>query len=63
MSRKSGSSEEGSEESDSSDKESSNLLDALSATTALKKEVSIEVNEEIRREEKIKDVIDHSKEI
>jgi hypothetical protein len=39
---------------ESQDKKSeSNLLDALSASSALKREVSIEVNEEIRKEERL----------
>ncbi len=56
-----------SEESDDSDngfKDSdSNLMDALSADEQLKREVSIEVNEEIRREERLQEVIENSKEI
>ena len=41
----------------------SNLIDALSGTSTMKKEVSIEVNEEIRREEHLQEVIDNSKEV
>jgi hypothetical protein len=37
------------------------LLDALSADEKLKKEVSIEVDEEMRREDKILEVIENSK--
>lgn len=38
-------------------------MDALSASSTMKREVSIEVNEEIRKEERLQEVIDNSKEV
>lgn len=57
-----------SEESDDSgrlnqENSDSNLLDALSADEKLKKEVSIEVDEEMRKEDRMQEVIENSKEI
>lgn len=54
---------EESDESEIKENSESNLVDALSADEKLKREVSIEVDEEMRKEERINEVYRNSKEI
>jgi hypothetical protein len=54
---------EESDESEAKENSESNLVDALSADEQLKREVSIEVDEEMRKEERINEVYRNSKEI
>lgn len=54
---------EESDESEIKENSESNLVDALSADEQLKREVSIEVDEEMRKEERINEVYRNSKEI